>query len=447
MASLISRSIELIKRVVKADIIKVFSLTSLSTLVKMCTGLISVKVVASIIGPSGVALVGQLNNFSTIALALATGGIESGVTKYVAEFKNDNSVVREYITTAFKIISGCSLFIGVILILGCRFISNIIMLTPQYWYVFTIFGFTIIFYGLNNLIVSIVNGYKQFNKYVKVNIVSSILGVAYTVCLVLQWGLSGALISAVTFQSLMIVVSIIMLRKLKWLRIDFFFGKFKKAVATKFFRYSLMTLISAFTFPISQMFLRGYVMVEISEIEAGWWEGMNRISNMYLMVITSSFSVYYLPRLSEIHDRRELRHEIFKCYKVIVPMLIGGFSLIYFLRFFIIRILFTQEFMPMSQLFIWQMSGDFFKICSWLLAFQMVAKAMTGFFIATEICFSTSRVILSLFFVHINGIVGLCQGYFINYLMYFFVMVIVFRKLIFNTVSFSRNDNKSNNLR
>lgn len=430
MGSIVQKTFDFVKRVVKADIVKVFSLTSISTLVKMCTGLVSVKVVASIIGPAGVALVGQLNNFSTIALSLATGGINSGVTKYVAEYKEDNSVVKQYIATAFKIIVGCSLLVGLLLLLGCRIISKIVMLTPEYWYVFAIFGFTIIFYGLNNLIVSIVNGYKQFNKYVKVNIVSSIFGVAFTVVLVLIWGLPGALISTVTFQSLMIGVSITMLHKLEWLRKDYFIGQLKKAIVSKYFRYSLMTLTTAMTVPITQMLLRGYVMAEISEVEAGWWEGMNRISNMYLMIITTSFSVYYLPRLSEIHDNLKLRHEIFNSYKVIIPMLLAGFTLVYLLRFFIIRILFTPEFIPMSKLFIWQMVGDFFKICSWLLAYIMVAKAMTKLFVSTEIFFSLLYLGLGYLFVHINGIVGLCQGYLINYILYMITMIIVFRKLI-----------------
>lgn len=441
MASIVQKTIDFTKKVAKADIVKVFSLTSISTLVKMCTGLVSVKVVASIIGPAGVALVGQLNNFASIALSFATGGINSGVTKYVAEYKDDDSVIKQYIATAFKIIVGCSMLMGLFLLFGCRFLSKLIMLTPEYWYVFAIFGFTIIFYGLNNLIVSIVNGYKQFNKYVKVNIVSSIFGVTFTVCLVLLWGLSGALISAVTFQSLMIGVSLIMLRKLEWLNKEYFIGKFKKAIASKYFRYSLMTLTTAMTVPITQMILRGYVMAEISEVEAGWWEGMNRISNMYLMVITSSFSVYYLPRLSEIHDRIELRHEIFKSYKVIVPMLLAGFTLIYFLRFFLIRLLFTPEFMPMAKLFIWQMAGDFFKICSWLLAFLMLAKAMTRLFVSTEIIFSLLYLGLGFLFVHLNGIVGLTQAYLVNYVIYTITMAIALKK----TITFCRQAHRVQN--
>lgn len=430
MAGLVAKAKSFISRVLKADIVKVFSLTSISTLVKMCTGLVSVKIVASIIGPAGVALVGQLNNFSTIALSLATGGINSGITKYVAEYKSDASKVKQYLATAFRITVVCSLLVGLVLLLLCKQLSSLIMMTPQYWYVFAIFGITITFYGLNNMLVSVVNGYKQFNKYVKVNIVSSIFGVAFTVALVLALGLPGALISAVTFQSLMIFVSVLMLRKLEWLRKDWLVGKFKRTIASQYFRYALMTLLSAFLVPISQMLLRGYVISEISITEAGWWEGMNRISNMYLMVITSSFSVYYLPRLSEISDRIELRHEIFKCYKVIVPLLLAGFTVIYFLRFFIVKLLFTHEFMPMTQLFIWQMAGDFFKICSWLLAFLMVAKSMTKAYISTEIIFTLSYILLGYTFIRFDGIVGLCQAYLTNYVLYLAVLTFMFRKLL-----------------
>lgn len=431
MAGLVAKAKSFISRVLKADIVKVFSLTSISTLVKMCTGLVSVKIVASIIGPAGVALVGQLNNFSTIALSLATGGINSGITKYIAEYKSDASKVKQYLATAFRITVVCSLLVGLVLLLLCKQLSSLIMMTPQYWYVFAIFGITITFYGLNNMLVSVVNGYKQFNKYVKVNVVSSIFGVAFTVALVLALGLPGALISAVTFQSLMIFVSVLMLRKLEWLRKDWLVGKFKRTIASQYFRYALMTLLSAFLVPISQMLLRGYVISEISITEAGWWEGMNRISNMYLMVITSSFSVYYLPRLSEISDRIELRHEIFKCYKVIVPLLLAGFTVIYFLRFFIVKLLFTHEFMPMTKLFIWQMAGDFFKICSWLLAFLMVAKSMTKAYISTEIIFTLSYILLGYTFIRLDGIVGLCQAYLTNYVLYLVVLTFMFRKLLF----------------
>jgi PST family polysaccharide transporter len=432
MVKLFDKIKELWNKFWKADIVKVFSFTSISTLVRMLTGFVSVKVVAVIIGPAGIALLGQLNNFSTIILNLASGGINSGVTKYVAENKSESvEIVKPFISTAFKITIFCSLFIGLCLISFHSVLSNLIMLSSDYGYVFVIFGITILFYALNNLLMSILNGYKEFKRFVKINIISSVCGLAFTVLLVSFWQLQGSLISAVTFQSVMLFVTLWMARKLPWMKKDFFLGKVEKPIAKKYLRYAAMSFVSIAVVPVSQLVLRGYVIANISDVQAGWWEAMNRLSGMYLMVITSSFSVYYLPRLSEIKTNAELRHEIFKTYKVIIPLLVAGFTLIYLFRGLVIRLLFTEAFYPMENLFIWQLIGDLFKISSWLLTFLMVAKSMTKTFIATEIAFSALFVGLSFLFMRTNGVVGIMQGYLVNYAVYLVVMLVVFRRIMF----------------
>ena len=391
---------QLLRRATKLDIVKVFSFTAMSTLVRMLTGLVSVKVVASIIGPAGVALVGQLNNFATIVLSLSTGGINSGITKYIAEYKEDEGKVKDCLSTALRITVGCSLLVGLLLILFHSYLSRVVMLSPDYGYVFVIFGFTILFYALNMGLASVINGFKEFKRYVRINIAGSLVGLVFTLSLVLLWQLEGALISAVTFQSIMLFISLWMVRKLPWLRWSYFKSKLNKELSKRYFRYSLMTFASAATVPVSQMLLRGYVISEISATEAGWWEAMNRISNMYLMVITTSFSVY--------------------------------FALVYLLRFVVIRLLFTPDFLPMENLFAWQLAGDFFKITSWLLAFLMVAKAMTRWFIATEVGFSLLFVGLGFLFMRMNGVVGITQAYLINYILYLAFMAWLFRKLLFH---------------
>jgi PST family polysaccharide transporter len=415
----------------RAEMTKVFSFTSVSTLVKMLTGLVSVKVVSVIIGPAGIALLGQLNSFSTIVLSLASGGINSGVTKYVAEYKTESTDrIKQFISAAFRIIIYCSLFIGLCLIIFHNILSKLVMLSPDYGYVFIIFGLTIFFFALNNLLLSILNGYKEFKRFVKINIVNSICGLIFTVVLVYFWQLKGALISAVTFQSVMLLVTLLMAKGLPWMKKDFFIVILDKQIVKKYFHYAVMTFVSVVTIPISQLVLRGYVISNISEIQAGWWEAMNRISGIYLMVITSSFGVYYLPRLSELQTKAELRHEIFKAYKVVIPFLIVGFFFIYFLRFFVIRLVFSEEFLPMENLFAWQLTGDIFKISSWLLAFLMVAKAMTKIYIATEIIFSALFVGLSFLFMRANGVVGITQGYLVNYILYWIFLIFIFRKII-----------------
>lgn len=422
--------IKYINKFRQIDLVKVFSFTAISTIVKMLTSLISVKFVALIVGPSGIALLGQLNNFSSIIMTVACGGINNGVTKYVAENKDDVTLVKSFLSTALKITVYCSVFCGLILVVFNKWLSKIILLNDNFGYIFIVFGITLLLYALNMLVTSILNGYKEFKKFVLVNIAGSIIGLIYTLSLVYYFKLDGALIGVVTFQSIMFFVSLWMIRKLPWVNVEYFKEKLDKLIAAKYFKYTLMTLVTAATAPVAQLLLRGYVINEISAVEAGWWEGMNRISNMYLMVITSSLSVYYLPKLSEIKESVQLRVEIFKAYKFIIPTITVGFIAIYLLRILIIKLLFTVDFISMSDLFLWQLVGDFFKISSFLLAFLMVAKTMTKQFIATEIIFSLLYVGLGYYFVSINGIIGLTQAWAANYFVYLLFMVYLFRKLL-----------------
>lgn len=425
-----SRISSTIRHLIGIDIIRVFSLNAISTLIRMLAGLISVKVIAVIIGPAGIAILGQLRNFESILLGLANGGINSGITKYVSEHKDDDAQIRIYISNALWITLIASAIVSVCLIFGCKQISQLVLLTDEYYYVFIIFGFTIVLYTINTLLISILNGYKQFKKYVLVNISGTIFGLVYAIALVYLWGLKGALINAVTYQSVILLITIWMCRKLPWMHLDYFKQRLNKVIVKKYLGYSLMSLVTLAISPLIRLLLRGHVISEISAEDAGIWEGMNSISNMYLSVITTAFSIYYLPRLSEIKDTYELHAEIFRCYKIIVPMLLAISISIYLLRFFIIWLLFTPEFNSMEELFAWQLCGDFFKICSWMLAFIMVAKALTKRYIATEIIFGLSYLVLSFVFLQMNGIVGLVQGYLVNYILYMAIMAFLFRNII-----------------
>lgn len=412
------------------DIVKVFSLNAMATLVRMLTGMISVKVVAVIIGPAGIALLGQLNNFNTILLGMANGGINSGITKYVAEYKEDDSHIKKLLSNALRVTVTCTLFISILMILGCVQLSRLILTSEEYYYVFIIFGFTIILYTLNGLLISVLNGYKHFGKYVKVNILGTILGLVYSVALVTVFGLPGALINAVTFQSVVFFITLYMCRKEHWLKWDFFKEKYDRIITQKYLEYSAMTLTTLALLPVSQMILRGYVISDLSATDAGIWEGMNRISSMYLNILTTSFSIYYLPRISEINDSIELRREIIRCYKVIVPLLLGISIIVFFSKHFILWLLFTPDFYPMEALFGWQLAGDIIKMCAWLLSYILVAKARITLFITTEIVFSITYLSLCFLFLHFNGIVGMVQGNFVNCILYLLTFIFLFKRTL-----------------
>jgi PST family polysaccharide transporter len=208
---------------------------------------------------------------------------------------------------------------------------------------------------------------------------------------------------------------------------------FDKDSFLKLAKFSVMAYTSSLMVPVSQLFIRNFIMTRISPESAGYWQGIDKMSNMYLAIIVSSLSLYYLPRLSEIKNQKELRKEIFLGYYIILPLIAFMGITIFFLRDFIIHLLYAPSFVPMRQLFPFQLLGDFFKIASWLLAFLMVAKAKGKMYIITEVAFSLSYLGFSLLFIQNYGIIGVTYSYCLNYFLYFILFVFLFRGLIFKT--------------
>ena len=382
-------------------------------------------------GPAGVAIIGQFANFVAIILTVSNGAINNGVVKYTAEYDSDELKLKKLLSTALKISIFCSLFFGFFLFISADYFSNLILKNSIYKNAIRVLGVTIIFYSLNNLLISILNGKSQIRRYTIVNTFGSIIGLIFTVLLVYFYKTEGALYSIVLSQSIIFFITLFFVIKSNWFSWSYFKYPLDIELAKKLGNFSLMALVSVFTAPVVQILLRDMVISKIGLDSAGYWQGMMKVSDGYLLLITTALSTYYLPKLSSLKEDKDLRDEMFYGYKIIMPVVFIGCLVIYLLRFFIIKLLYTNSFIEMEQLFLFQLIGDFFKIAAWLIAYLMLAKAMTKIFIITEIVFSLTYLILGYICVDLYGLIGITIAFVINYFIYFIFMISYFRKLIF----------------
>jgi len=422
-----------IKKIFTADIFKISFLNAIAVFIKMLTGFVSIKAVAYLLGPlgpMGIAMLGQLNNFTNILLAISNGGINNGITRYVAEYSGSPKKYQLFLGTGFWITAALSVVSGLVLIIGAGYFAETILKDIKYKGVFYVFGGTLVMYAFNTLLISVINGFKEFKKYVAANILGSIIGLIFTIILALKFGIYGALISAVTYQSIVFILTLFLVMNTKWFKVKEIIKKFSKVAAIKLGHYSLMALVTAIVMPASQLIVRGYIS-EHSIDEAGLWEGINRVSNMYLLVFATSLSVYYLPRLTELNTPGELRKEVFSVYKLVTPLLVVFSVLLFAGRDIVIHVLFTQEFAGMRDLFTYQVIGDFFKLTGWVLAYMLIAKSMTRTYIIMEFVSSISQTVFSIAFFNLYGTVGATMGYACGHFVYLLCMIYIFRTIVF----------------
>lgn len=408
-------------------LIKTSVLTAISTIITVISGFVINKVIALYIGPSGLAVVGQLQNFMTIVTTFSNGAITSGIVKYTAEYQTIEQKQKIF-STSIIISLSCSFIISLLLFGFSGYLSELILKDVKYNSVFIVLGITIFLFALNTILMSILNGQKEIKKYILVNISSSIFSLFFTSFLIMQLNLMGALYAMVVNQSVIFFVTLGFVLKSSWFKLEYFRKGVDKESLIKLSKYSLMAITSALTVPMSHLIIRNYIGDNLSWDDAGYWQGIWYISTMYLMIVTTSLGVYYLPKLSEIQDNKELKEEIINGYKIIMPIVIILAFGIYLFRELAVHIAFSEKFVPMLELFKWQLIGDVIKIASWLLGYLMLAKAMTKIFIYTEIVFSILFVVLSIVFINYFGLVGVTYAFSLNYFLHLIVMIFIFRR-------------------
>lgn len=411
-------------------LIKTSLLNGIAVVIKMLTLLGLNKILAIYVGPSGYAALGQFQNAVQMITTFASGAINTGVTKYTAEYYQDEAKQHAVWRTAGTVALIGSLITAVLVIGFNRTLADWFLKDESLGSVFIWFAATLVLFVFNTLLLAILNGKKEIRLYVVANIAGSLFALAVTSIMAIQLGLYGALVALAVYQSLTFFVTLLLTYKAPWFELSHLVGGIDKQAAKNLAKYTAMALTSAACVPLSHILIRNHLGETLGWDAAGYWEAMWRLSASYLMLVTTTLGVYYLPRLSELQDPADIKREIIQGYKIILPVAAICGLVIYLLRDFIIQILFSAEFSGMEVLFAWQMVGDTLKIGSWILAYLMLGKAMMRFYITSEVVFAAMFYILTVLFTNSMGLVGVALAHSVNYVVYWLVMGVFITRIL-----------------
>jgi len=411
-------------------LIKTSLLNGIAVVIKMLTMLGLNKILAIYVGPAGYAAIGNFQNVAQMITTFASGAINTGVVKYTAEYHDDEEKQRQVWRTAGTIAVLGSVITGIGVAVFSKQIAQWFLQDESYNTVFIWFSVTLVFFIFNTLLLAILNGKKEIHRYIIANIAGSLFALAVTSVLAIQFGLHGALTALAIHPSFAFVITLYLCYKADWFKFSYLFGRLDKQVVLNLSKYTAMALTSAACVPVSHILIRTHLADTLGMDAAGYWEAMWRLSAAYLMLVTTTLSLYYLPKLSELKDPKEIKAEILQGYKIILPVAAACGLVIYLLRDFIIGVLFTSDFIPMRDLFAWQMVGDTLKIGSWILAYLMLGKAMMKLFIASEIVFAAGFYGWTYLFTGMIGLEGVTLAHAVNYAVYWVVMAVFIGKIV-----------------
>ena len=411
------------------NFIKTSFLSGLSTGISLLARLISTKIVAVYLGTNGMFLLGQLKDFLRLGNTISSFGIENGIVKYVAEFEEQKENLSNIIGTSFRINIISAFFVSLVILVFKNQISTFLQIDFDKNFYFFLLVISVISASIHTCFLSIYNGLNRIKLFVIVNIISNIVSAIILVLFVLKMQIIGACYALVINQILSLIINIIFYAVYKPFLIQWIFKKYINEYFKKLSSFSIMAIVGPVCLIISSFIVRDYLYDKFGSDYAGSWEAMWRISAIYLLFLITTFKFYLIPTFSKLNDI-ELKKEVFKIWKIVVPIIILITIAVYFSKNIIINLLLSNEFILINSIIFFHLIGDIIKINCWVLGNIMISKAKTKSFVFFQIEWTLVFVTLTYIFIEKYGFVGVSISYFVTYIIHFSLLNIYFKKLL-----------------
>jgi len=184
--------------------------------------------------------------------------------------------------------------------------------------------------------------------------------------------------------------------------------------------YVVMSIGASISFPVALVLVRSGIGHYVSWGDAGQWSALWRLSDAYLMFVTMTISIYYLPRLAATKTSDGIVNEINSGLVKFLPLVASLAMLAWWGAPWIVLHLLSGDFSLVEKLIGIQIVGDVVKIAAWLHGNYLWARGETIIFVLIQFVFSFSFVVLclaGLFFT--NSVEGVVWGYVVNAFLHF----------------------------
>lgn len=403
-------------------------ISAITNAITIIVKLVVNKVIAYI-GPSGFAIYGQFKDFLALATTISQLGTENGIIKYAAETQFNDKAFKTFLTTIFSIHLICSLATTAVVALFKNSINKLLFEEQDYSYLIAITISTLLFLSFYNLILSLLNGLKKLRLFTIITIISTILSGLITVILVKLYNLNGLILSLPLSNVLFFIVSLLVFKRSQEIDINFINLSINKDLFKQLLHFSAMSISGMVSLSLSLLFVRTTIINEIGEFEAGIWDSLWRLSAIYYVFLVSSFKFYLLPTFTTLQDSL-VKKEILKVWKITFPIILFITLFIYLFQDLIIKILFTEEFMLIKTIILFQLLGDVIRIHGWTLGNLLMAKSKTKTFVTLQWVWGLVFCTSTYFFLKKYGLVGSTIGYFITCTVHFILLNICQYKLV-----------------
>ena len=393
-------------------------------------GVIKSKFVAVLLGPTGMGIQGLYQSAIQLIQSFSSLGLSQSAVRDVSEANGSGDSKRIGLTVA--VVKRLVWITGLLGLVATAVLSPVLSQTTFGNYDYTIpFIFLSVILLLDQLSAGqkvVLQGMRKLKYLAKSTAIGSTVGLIVSIPLYYLFGVQGIVPTLILNSVTMLCLTWYFSKKVEVEKVEVTneqtFEKGKSML-----KMGLAMSISGIMVTLTSYLLRGFIRYEGGTEQVGLFTAGFMLTNSYVGMVFNAMGTDYYPRLSAVNQDNAKCTEVINqqgeiATLIIAPILISCMILMPF----IIKLIYSDEFLSANDYILWAVSGMMFKVFSWVIAFVFLAKAEAKLFIINEVITNIYSFGLSALGYHYFNLAGLGIAFMLTYLAYSVQVYLIARK-------------------
>jgi len=414
------------------QILKSSSLVGGAQVINLLIGMVRVKFVAVLLGPTGVGLQGVLMSIRGMASILSGLGINSSGVRNVAEAvsADDETRIARTVISLRRMCWVTGVIGAVGLALLAKPISKLSFGSDIYAIHIAFLGLAVLMGSISAGQMALIQGMRRIADLAKLNVISAVVGSFLAVGYFWFLGLEGIVPSLVSLAAVSLLASYFYARRIPLTPVEMtWLESFREAKSLV--SLGVVFMWSALLGAVVMYATRTLITQEIDLAAVGVYSAAFALSGMFLNFVLAAMGADYYPALTGVaHDHGKMREMVNQQTEIGLLLAAPGLLATLVLAPWIIHLFYTSAFIQSADLLQWFVMGCLGRVISWPMGFILLAKGAGKMFAFSETLFNLLHLALIWGGLKWIGIEGVAMAFCGMYIMYSLFMLVISRHLI-----------------
>jgi antigen flippase len=413
------------------QILKSSALIGGSSLINILVGILRTKVMALLLGPAGIGLIGVYGSVQNLVQTLAGMGINSSGVRQIAEAAASQE--KERIAKTAAVLRRTSIVLGalgtVLLAAFAPVISKLSFGNSEHAAMIAILSVAVFFGLVSGAQGALVQGMRRIRDMAKMSILGTVFGAIISILLVCWLRENGIVPSLVAIAAMSILTSWWYSRKIQVPKVPVGALEVRREVA-ELLKLGLAFMASSFLTLAAGYAVRVIVLRQAGLNAAGLYQSAWTLGGTYVGFILGAMGADFYPRLTAIaKDNTECNRLVNE--QAEVGLLLAAPGILGTITFcsLVVTLLYSTKFSAAVSVLRWFCLGTMMQVITWPLGFILLAKGAARLFLIVDGLWVMVNVGLSWFCVKLFGLPGAGVAFFAAYLIHLMVLYPIVRKL------------------